>query len=407
MPDLALLSVITIVMLALVFDFTNGFHDAANSIATVVSTRVLTPRMAVVWAALFNFVAFLVFQTAVANTVGKIVDPSVVSEAVIFAGLVGAIAWNFLTWWLGLPTSSSHALIGGFAGAGVAKAGLGVLDASSLEKTILFIPLSPLFGMALGFLLMLASMWIFRRSSPARVDGLFRRLQLLSAAAFSLGHGGNDAQKTMGIIAALLVGAGYLQLEPNGDLPVPLWVVLSAHAAIALGTLSGGWRIVKTLGQRITDLKPVGGFSAETAAACSLYLATFLGIPVSTTHTITGAIVGVGATRRLSAVRWGVARRIVWAWILTIPAAAAIAAVTYAITVSAFALAALVLAALAVVAAIVAARRRSLHPPEPMPVAVGSGASASSGAPAGPSGPGASGRESTPAGRADPPGGGA
>jgi PiT family inorganic phosphate transporter len=407
MPDLALLSVITIVMLALVFDFTNGFHDAANSIATVVSTRVLTPRMAVVWAALFNFVAFLVFQTAVANTVGKIVDPSVVSEAVIFAGLVGAIAWNFLTWWLGLPTSSSHALIGGFAGAGVAKAGLGVLDASSLEKTILFIPLSPLFGMALGFLLMLASMWIFRRSSPARVDGLFRRLQLLSAAAFSLGHGGNDAQKTMGIIAALLVGAGYLQLEPNGDLPVPLWVVLSAHAAIALGTLSGGWRIVKTLGQRITDLKPVGGFSAETAAACSLYLATFLGIPVSTTHTITGAIVGVGATRRLSAVRWGVARRIVWAWVLTIPAAGAIAAVTYAITVSAFALAALVLAALAVVAAIVAARRRSLHPPEPMPVAVGSGASASSGAPAGPSGPGASGRESTPAGRADPPGGGA
>jgi inorganic phosphate transporter, PiT family len=418
MPDLALLSVITIVMLALVFDFTNGFHDAANSIATVVSTRVLTPRMAVVWAALFNFVAFLVFQTAVANTVGKIVDPSVVSEAVIFAGLVGAIAWNFLTWWLGLPTSSSHALIGGFAGAGVAKAGLGVLDASSLEKTILFIPLSPLFGMALGFLLMLASMWIFRRSSPARVDGLFRRLQLLSAAAFSLGHGGNDAQKTMGIIAALLVGAGYLQLEPNGDLPVPLWVVLSAHAAIALGTLSGGWRIVKTLGQRITDLKPVGGFSAETAAACSLYLATFLGIPVSTTHTITGAIVGVGATRRLSAVRWGVARRIVWAWILTIPAAAAIAAVSYAITVSAFALAALALAALAVIAGVVAARRRSAQPPEPAPVAAGSGASIDSTAPTGSGpgsptssgaapGPGAAGRDATPAGRADPPGGGA
>ena len=359
MPDLALLGVITIVVLALVFDFTNGFHDAANSIATVVSTRVLTPRMAVIWAALFNFVAFLVFQTHVANTVGKTVDSAVVSEAVIFAGLVGAIAWNFLTWWLGLPTSSSHALIGGFAGAGVAKAGFGVLDAGSLEKTILFIPLSPLFGMALGFVLMLGSLWTFRRSSPARVDGLFRRLQLLSAAAFSLGHGGNDAQKTMGIIAALLVGAGYLQLEDNGDLPVPLWVVLAAHAAIALGTLSGGWRIVKTLGQRITALKPVGGFSAETAAACSLYLATALGIPVSTTHTITGAIVGVGATRRLSAVRWGVAGRIVWAWVLTIPAAGLIAAVTYAITVSPFALAALVLAAASVVAAVVVAGRRA------------------------------------------------
>jgi PiT family inorganic phosphate transporter len=359
MPDPALLAVIAIVLLALVFDFTNGFHDAANSIATVVSTRVLTPRMAVIWAALFNFIAFLVFQTHVANTVGKIVDPDVVSEAVIFAGLVGAIAWNFITWWLGLPTSSSHALIGGFAGAGVAKAGFGVLDAGSLEKTILWIPLSPLLGMTLGFLLMLASMWIFRRSSPSRVDGLFRRLQLLSAAAFSLGHGGNDAQKTMGIIAALLVGSGYLQLEANGDLPVPLWVVLSAHAAIALGTLTGGWRIVKTLGQRITALKPVGGFSAETAAACSLYLATALGIPVSTTQTITGAIVGVGATRRLSAVRWGVAGRIVWAWVLTIPAAGVIAAVTYAITVSPFAVAALVLAAAAVVAALVAAGRRA------------------------------------------------
>jgi inorganic phosphate transporter, PiT family len=358
MPDLALISVVAIVLLALVFDFTNGFHDAANSIATVVSTRVLTPRMAVVWAALFNFIAFLVFQTHVANTVGKTVDSSVVSEAVVFAGLTGAVTWNFLTWWLGLPTSSSHALIGGFAGAGVAKAGFGVLDASSLEKTILFIPLSPLFGMALGFTLMLASLWIFHRSSPVRVDGLFRRLQLLSAAAFSLGHGGNDAQKTMGIIAALLVGAGYLDLKPNGDLPVPLWIVLSAHAAIALGTLVGGWRIVKTLGQRITALKPVGGFSAETAAAISLYLATFLGIPVSTTHTITGAIVGVGATRRLSAVRWGVAGRIVWAWVLTIPAAAAIAAVTYAITVSPFALAALVLAAAAVVVAVVVAGRR-------------------------------------------------
>jgi inorganic phosphate transporter, PiT family len=362
MPDLALVSVVAIVLLALVFDFTNGFHDAANSIATVVSTRVLTPRLAVLWAAFFNFVAFLVFQTAVANTVGKTVDPDVVSEAVVFAGLAGAIAWNFLTWWLGLPTSSSHALIGGFAGAGVAKGGFGVLDASSLEKTILFIPLSPLFGMALGFVLMLASLWIFRRSTPARVDGLFRRLQLLSAAAFSLGHGGNDAQKTMGIIAALLVGAGYLRLKPDGDLPVPLWIVLAAHAAIALGTLSGGWRIVKTLGQRITALKPVGGFSAETAAAISLYLATALGIPVSTTHTITGAIVGVGATRRLSAVRWGVAGRIVWAWVLTIPAAGAMAAVTYAITVSPFALAALVVAAAAVAVAVVVAGRPSRRP---------------------------------------------
>jgi PiT family inorganic phosphate transporter len=366
MPDLALVSVVAIVLLALVFDFTNGFHDAANSIATVVSTRVLTPRMAVVWAALFNFIAFLVFQTHVANTVGKTVDSSVVSEAVVFAGLVGAVTWNFLTWWLGLPTSSSHALIGGFAGAGVAKAGFGVLDASSLEKTILFIPLSPLFGMALGFTLLLASLWIFHRSSPVRVDGLFRRLQLLSAAAFSLGHGGNDAQKTMGIIAALLVGAGYLDLKPNGDLPVPLWIVLSAHAAIALGTLVGGWRIVRTLGQRITALKPVGGFSAETAAAISLYLATFLGIPVSTTHTITGAIVGVGATRRLSAVRWGVAGRIVWAWVLTIPAAGAIAAVTYAISVSRFAVAALILAAV-FVALILAIRRnrRDIETVEP------------------------------------------
>jgi PiT family inorganic phosphate transporter len=357
MPDLALLSVIAIVVLALVFDYTNGFHDAANSIATVVSTRVLTPRIAVLRAAFFNFAAFFVFHTEVANTVGKTVDSAVVSEAVIFAGLIGAIAWNLTTWWLGLPTSSSHALIGGFAGAGIAKAGFSVLNTASLEKTALFIVLSPLFGMVLGFLLMLVNLWLFRRSTPARVDGLFRRLQLVSAAAFSLGHGGNDAQKTMGIIAALLVGSGHLQLQANGDLPVPNWVVISAYSAIALGTLSGGWRIVKTLGQRITALKPVGGFSAETAAACSLYLATFLGIPVSTTHTITGAIVGVGATRRLSAVRWGVAGRIVWAWILTMPAAAMVAAVTYAITVSRLAVAALVL--VAVLAAVVLAVRRN------------------------------------------------
>jgi PiT family inorganic phosphate transporter len=365
MPELATVTVAAIVLLALVFDFSNGFHDAANSIATVVSTRVLTPRVAVIWAALFNFVAFLVFQTHVANTVGKTVDPAVVSEAVIFAGLVGAIAWNLTTWWLGLPTSSSHALIGGFAGAGVAKAGFAVLDAESLQKTVVFIVLSPLFGLLLGFLLLLALLWIFRRSTPARVDGLFRRLQLVSAAAFSLGHGGNDAQKTMGIISALLVGSGYLQLEENGDLPVPLWIVLSAHAAIAIGTLAGGWRIVKTLGQRITALKPVGGFSAETAAAISLYLATYLGVPVSTTHTITGAIVGAGSTRRLSAVRWGVAGRIVWAWVITIPAAGLVAAATYALTVSRFAVAALVVAALLVAGGVLAARRAARVPAEP------------------------------------------
>jgi PiT family inorganic phosphate transporter len=261
---------------------------------------------------------------------------------------------------------AAHALIGGFAGAGVAKAGFSVLNAASLQKTILFIVLSPLFGMVLGFLLMLVNLWLFRRSTPARVDKLFRRLQLVSAAAFSLGHGGNDAQKTMGIISALLVGAGHLQLEANGDLPIPNWVVIAAYSAIALGTLSGGWRIVKTLGQRITALKPVGGFSAETAAAAALYLATFLGVPVSTTHTITGAIVGVGTTRRLSAVRWGVAGRIVWAWVLTIPAAAAVAAVTYAITVSAFAVAALVLAAV-IVALVLAVRinRRDIETVEP------------------------------------------
>jgi inorganic phosphate transporter, PiT family len=363
MPDPALLAVVAIVALALLFDYTNGFHDAANSIATVVSTRVLTPKMAVLWAAFFNFAAYFVFHTEVANTVGKTVDSNVVSEAVIFAGLVGAITWNLTTWWLGLPTSSSHALIGGFAGAGIAKAGFSVLNAASLEKTALFIVLSPLFGMVLGFLLMLANLWLFRRSTPAKVDGLFRRLQLVSAAAFSLGHGGNDAQKTMGIISALLVGSGHLQLEANGDLPVPNWVVIAAYSAIALGTLSGGWRIVKTLGQRITALKPVGGFSAETAAACSLYLATFLGIPVSTTHTITGAIVGVGSTRRLSAVRWGVAGRIVWAWVLTMPAAAIMAAVTYAITVSKLAVAALILAAVFV--AVVLAIRRNRRDVEP------------------------------------------
>jgi inorganic phosphate transporter, PiT family len=329
MPDARLAAVVAIVLLATLFDYSNGFHDAANSIATVVSTRVLSPRIAVVWAAVFNFLAFLIFKSHVANTVGKIVDPHVASEAVVFAGLVGAVAWNFTTWWLGLPTSSSHALIGGFVGAGVAKAGWSVVNAASLQKTVLFIALSPLLGLVLAFLLMFANLWLFHRATPRRVDGLFRRLQLASAAAFSLGHGGNDAQKTMGVVSALLVGAGYLQLEPNGDLPIPFWIVLLAYGAIALGTLSGGWRIVKTLGQRITALKPIGGFSAETAAAASLYLATFLGVPVSTTHTITGAIVGAGSTRRLSAVRWGVAGRIVWAWVATIPAAGVVAAVSY------------------------------------------------------------------------------
>ena len=363
MPDGRASVVAAIVVLALLFDFTNGFHDAANSIATVVSTRVLTPRVAVVWAAFFNFVAFMVFKTHVANTVGKTVDAQFVSEAVVFAGLVGAIAWNLMTWWFGLPTSSSHALIGGFAGAGVAKAGFAVLAASSLRKTILFIVLSPLFGLVLAFLLMLAATWLFHRSTPRRVDGIFRRLQLVSAAAFSLGHGGNDAQKTMGVIAALLVGAGYLHTGAGGDLPVPLWIVLSAHAAIAAGTLVGGWRIVKTLGTRITALKPIGGFSAETAAAASIYLATFLGIPVSTTHTITGAIVGAGSTRRLSAVRWGVARRIVWAWVLTIPAAGLMAALSYRVVTAPAPVVVAVVGALVAGGAVLAGRRLARRPP--------------------------------------------
>ena len=323
-----LTGVIFIIGVALFFDYTNGFHDAANSIATVVSTRVLSPRVAVVWAAVFNFIAFLVFGTHVANTVGKTVQLDVVSQAVVFAGLVGAISWNLITWRLGLPTSSSHALIGGFGGAGIAKAGWHVLNVESVRKTALFIVLSPLFGFVAAFILMLTLLWLFHRTHPGRVDSLFRRLQLASAAAYSLGHGGNDAQKTMGIISALLVGTGYLA-KTGKDLPVPIWIVLMAHAAIAAGTLAGGWRIVRTLGTKITKLKPVGGFSAETAAAGSLFLATGLGIPVSTTHTITGAIVGVGATGRLSAVRWGIAGRIVWAWVITIPAAALIAATVY------------------------------------------------------------------------------
>jgi PiT family inorganic phosphate transporter len=317
--------VVGMIAVALIFDFINGFHDAANSIATVVSTRVLSPGQAVVWAAFFNFVAAFTFGTAVAKTIGKgMIDLSAVTHGVILGGLVGAIVWDLVTWYFGLPTSSSHALIGGYAGAAIAKAGLGVIIAAGWVKTLVFIVLAPLIGMVMGWLLMTAIGAVFARSTPARVDGLFRRLQLVSAALYSLGHGGNDAQKTMGIIAGVLVTSGYL-----ASFEIPLWVVLAAHAAIALGTLSGGWRIVHTMGSRVTKLQPVGGFAAETSGAATLFLATAFGIPVSTTHTITGAIIGVGATRRLSAVRWGVATRIVWAWVLTIPCSAAIAALTY------------------------------------------------------------------------------
>ncbi|MFL6232987.1 MAG: inorganic phosphate transporter [Thermoanaerobaculia bacterium] len=315
-----------IILVALAFDFLNGFHDAANSIATVVSTRVLSPNKAVAWAAFFNFVAAFVLGTHVAKTIGSgMIDLSAVTREVILAGLIGAIVWNLVTWYYGLPVSSSHALIGGYAGAAIVKAGsFGVILLSGWTKTLLFIVLAPLIGLILGFFLMVAVTWIVRRWRPSRVDRQFRRLQLLSAAAYSLGHGGNDAQKTMGIITGLLVASGLL-----AKFEVPLWVILLSHAAIALGTLFGGWRIVKTMGTKITKLQPVGGFCAETAGAITLMGATLAGIPVSTTHTITGAIVGVGSTRRLSAVKWGVAGRIVWAWVLTIPISAAIAAAAY------------------------------------------------------------------------------
>jgi PiT family inorganic phosphate transporter len=327
--DSNLVAVVFLILVALTFDFINGFHDAANSIATVVSTRVLSPGKAVIWAAVFNFIAAFTFGTAVAKTVGAgLVDINVVSFAVIFAGLVGAIAWDLITWYYGLPTSSSHALIGGYAGAAVAKAGFGAIIPAGWTMTLVFIVFAPLLGLVLGFLIMLTTMWTVHRFPPGRVDHWFRRLQLLSAAAYSLGHGGNDAQKTMGIIAGALVAGNYLALV-GGKLPIPLWVILAAHAAIALGTLSGGWRIIHTMGSKITKLQPIGGFSAETAGAISLFTATHLGIPVSTTHTITGAIIGVGSIKRLSAVRWGIAGRIVWAWILTIPASAAIAAIVY------------------------------------------------------------------------------
>ena len=330
---------LTIVLIALIFDFTNGFHDAANSIATVVSTRVLSPRYAVIWAALFNFIAFAIFGTRVAKTIGgDLVRIDLIRDDmrlyVLCAGLMGAIIWNLITWYFGLPTSSSHALIGGYAGAAIAafRGFSGLLKPEGWIKTLIFIVASPVIGFVMGFLLMLAVYWIFHRATPAQVDKTFRRGQLLSAAAYSLGHGGNDAQKTMGIITAVLATAGMfnLHLGAKGALPaIPLYVVLLAHAAIALGTLSGGWRIVHTMGSKITRLRPVGGFCAETAGSITLFGATFMGIPVSTTHTITGAIAGVGSVTRLSAVKWRVAGRIVWAWILTIPAAAIFAAISF------------------------------------------------------------------------------
>jgi PiT family inorganic phosphate transporter len=325
MPDAGFVFVLFIILVALAFDYTNGMHDAANSIATVVSTRVLTPRQAVVWAAFFNFVAFLIFGTGVAHTIGAgMIDISSVTPQVIFAGLIGAIGWNLFTWWMALPTSSSHALIGGYAGAAIIKAGPTAIIAQGWVKTLLFIFVAPVLGMVLGVLFITVTTWIVHRRNPARVNQAARRLQLLSAALYSLGHGGNDAQKTMGIIASLIYTAGWIK-----TFHIPLWVVLSAQAAIALGTLSGGWRIVKTMGQRITKLRPIDGFCAETASAISIFFATHAGVPVSTTHVITGAISGVGAAKRLSAVRWGVTLKIVWAWIFTIPGAALTAGVAY------------------------------------------------------------------------------
>ncbi|MCZ2496197.1 inorganic phosphate transporter [Xylophilus sp. Kf1] len=325
--QVALWAIVLLVMLALVFDFMNGFHDAANSIATVVSTGVLKPGQAVVFAAFFNLVAIGVFHLSVAATVGKgIALPGVVDIHVVFGALVGAITWNVITWHYGIPSSSSHALIGGIVGAVIAKAGTGALLFSGIWRTVLFIFVSPLLGFLLGSMMMVVVAWIFRRSTPSRVDRWFRRLQLVSAGAYSLGHGGNDAQKTIGIIWMLLIATGYASA---GDAAPPTWTIVSCYTAIALGTMFGGWRIVKTMGQKITKLKPVGGFCAETGGAITLFLATLLGIPVSTTHTITGAIVGVGSTQRASAVRWGVAGNIVWAWILTIPASAVVAALAY------------------------------------------------------------------------------
>ena len=318
--------VLILIVVAVAFDFINGFHAAANAIATVVSTRVLTPRVAVYWAATFNFLAVFVFGTAVAHTIGQgIIHLAVMDSWMILAALLGAILWNLITWHSGLPSSSSHALVGGLVGAGFAKAGLGALVWSGITKTLLFIVVAPLLGLFLGFVCMLALAWSFRRATPRSIDRLFRRGQLLSAALYSLGHGGNDAQKTAGIIFGMLAAAQ--MIEPNA--PMPFWVLLLCHLAMGLGTALGGWRIVKTMGMRITKLKPVGGFAAETAGAITLALNSIAGIPVSTTHVITGAIVGVGATTKLSSVRWGVARRIIWAWVLTIPAAASLAMTTW------------------------------------------------------------------------------
>lgn len=319
-----------IIALALVFDYLNGFHDAANSIATVVSTRVLSPAAAVAWAAVFNFIAFLLFSTHVAGNIAQGVHPDVVTLGLVASGLVGAIVLNLVTWFLGLPTSSSHALLGGLAGAAVTKAGFSALDLPFFGKAIVFIVISPLLGGLLGILIMSVVRMLFRERSPGRVDRVFRRAQLVSAALYSLGHGGNDAQKTMGIIVAALVANHAIAVAPKGESQhVPLWVVLACHGAMGLGTLTGGWRIVRTMGMSITKLEPVGGFSAETAGAATLFAATALGIPVSTTHTITGAIVGVGAVRRLSSVRWSVARRIVWAWVFTVPGAALVSSLTF------------------------------------------------------------------------------
>jgi len=320
------LTILLLIGLALLFDFLNGFHDSANSIATIVSTRVLTPSRAVVWAAFFNFIAFLFFGLHVANTIGKgIIDITIVDKGVIFATLIGACTWDVITWYWGLPTSSSHALIGGMVGAALVKVGSQALIWNGITKTVVFIFVSPILGLILGVTLGTAVYWVCRKSTPGKVDHLFRKGQLLSAALYSMGHGGNDAQKTMGIIASLLFSAGLL----HGEFHVPLYVVLSCHGAIALGTMFGGWRIVKTMGQKVAKLKPVDGSAAESSAAATLAISSGFGIPVSTTHTITGAIMGVGSLRRLSAVRWGVARNIVWAWILTIPAAAFISALAY------------------------------------------------------------------------------
>jgi PiT family inorganic phosphate transporter len=326
--------VVLLVVLALLFDFMNGFHDAANSIATVVSTGVLKPGQAILFAAFFNVIAILIFQLSVAATVGKgIVQPGVVDTHVVFGALLGAISWNVITWYYGIPSSSSHALIGGIVGAVIAKSGAGTLVSAGIFKTVIFIFVSPVLGFLLGSLMMVLVAWLCRRTRPHKVDKWFRRLQLLSAGAYSLGHGGNDAQKTIGIIWMLLIATGY---SSAGSSSPPTWVVVCCYAAIGIGTLFGGWRIVKTMGQKITKLKPVGGFCAETGGAITLFLATAMGIPVSTTHTITGAIVGVGSTQRASAVRWGVAGNIVWAWVFTIPASAFVAAIAYWISLQLF-----------------------------------------------------------------------